>query len=416
MLALSVTLIIAALSAGLFLRAKSKTVLIVSAAALIVGNALYLLIGGAVPAVVCFLAGALCASVAFLLLEKRGVIDALLFLLAGVCQYGLWTVFREGLSPVVSDSVALFLYALLYMAHVPALLLSFERLRMPEDWRVKTKGLYKRLVPVVGCMTAVMLALVWFVGFQNTFAAIARILISASVFWSGMLFMTILVTIGHGREKTMAQTAYHDDMNTFMNVVRSQRHDYNLHVQTVASLIAQEKWDECREYVNALVKDTSEMNAVLPVKDPAVAALIHNYRILAAQEGITLETDIRDDMADVVTTAYETNKLIGNLLQNALDELVQRGGGGTIELAIFKRGEYCMVRVSNKVEDPAAFEKKQTEIFRQGFTTKRGHDGVGLSSIKALASSKGGDVTCWLEGDVVHFTASIPLKLIAERN
>lgn len=94
MLALSVTLIIAALSAGLFLRAKSKTVLIVSAAALIVGNALYLLIGSAVPAVVCFLAGALCASVAFLLLEKRGVIDALLFLLTGVCQYGLWTVFR----------------------------------------------------------------------------------------------------------------------------------------------------------------------------------------------------------------------------------------------------------------------------------------------------------------------------------
>ena len=122
--------------------------------------------------------------------------------------------------------------------------------------------------------------------------------------------------------------------------------------------------------------------------------------------------DVRDDMANVVTTAYETNKIIGNLLQNALDELSSREGAGNIDLMIFKRGEYVLVRVSNPVADPEAFKKKQDELFRQGFTTKRGHDGVGLSSIKALAESKGGGVTCWLEGDTVRFTASIPVRLV----
>ncbi len=197
--------------------------------------------------------------------------------------------------------------------------------------------------------------------------------------------MTLLVVCGQKQERGAAEDHYCADMNTFMDVVRSQRHDYNLHVQTVARLIAQQKWDECRSYVGALVQDTKQMNAVLPVKDPAVAALIHNYRILAAQNSIPLVIDIRNDMAGVVTSAYETNKIIGNLLQNALDELLQQPEPEEIVLSIFKRGEYCLVRVSNRVTNPESLTGKQDEIFRQGFTTKQGHDGVGLSSIRSLA-------------------------------
>ena len=146
-------------------------------------------------------------------------------------------------------------------------------------------------------------------------------------------------------------------------------------------------------------------------KAPAIAALLHNYRMLAAQSGIPLVLDIRDDMADVVTSAYETNKIVGNLLQNALDELSRQPDPGELELSIFKRGEYCLVRVSNRVGDEEAFAARREEIFRQGFTTKQGHDGVGLSSIRALARQAGGDVTAWTEGEIVHFVASIPIRL-----
>ena len=118
-----------------------------------------------------------------------------------------------------------------------------------------------------------------------------------------------------------------------------------------------------------------------------------------------------DDMADVVTSAYETNKIVGNLLQNALDELSRQPDPGELELSIFKRGEYCLVRVSNRVGDEEAFAARREEIFRQGFTTRQGHDGVGLSSIRALARQAGGDVTTWTEGEIVHFVASIPIRL-----
>ncbi|MBR4906225.1 MAG: GHKL domain-containing protein [Clostridia bacterium] len=413
MLALSAALLIATASAGVFLRAKPKTILFSALTGLAVGDAMYLLAGRAIPTLLCFAAGEIAAALLFLLLEKRNILDALIMTCVGISQYGLWTVLYDGLSAAM-DAIVLFLFCVLLFLHVPALLLSFDSLRLPTDWHRKTKGLYRVAVPIVGvCVLLMTLAILW-LDASGTWLRIARILLCAAVFWMGILLMTLLVSGGRDREQNEAQNAYHDDMNTFMNVVRSQRHDYNLHVQTVASLIAQEKWDECRSYVNALVQDTNRMNEVLPVKDPAVAALIHNYRILCAQNGIKLVMDIRDDLKNVVTTAYETNKLIGNLLQNALDELSQQPEPGEIELSIFKRGEYDVMRVSNRVTDPEAFQARQSDIFRQGFTTKQGHDGVGLSSIKALANEKGGDVSVWTEGDVVHFAASVPVRMISE--
>ena len=170
--------------------------------------------------------------------------------------------------------------------------------------------------------------------------------------------------------------------------------------------------DCLKGYVACLVQDTNQMNDVLPVKDPAVGSLIHNYRLLAQQSGHVLLLDIRDDLSGVVTGAYETNKIIGNLLQNALDELSGQEGTGWMELSIFKRGGNCLIRVSNPTRVPEEFDRYKEAMFRQGFSTKHGHDGVGLSSIRALAQQHGGDVTAWREGNTVHFVASIPMQLL----
>lgn len=147
---------------------------------------------------------------------------------------------------------------------------------------------------------------------DGIFQSVIRILLSAAIFWLSLSVMVLLVMWGQKQEQSTAEGAYHSDMNALMNMVRSQRHDYNLHVQTVASLIAQQKWDECRGYVNALVQDTSQMNDVLPVKDSAVAGLIHNYRLLAEQSGHTLSLDIWNDMSEVVTSADVTVWLEGD--------------------------------------------------------------------------------------------------------
>ena len=51
------------------------------------------------------------------------------------------------------------------------------------------------------------------------------------------------------------------------------------------------------------------------------------------------------------------------------------------------------------------------KIYRPGYSTKQGHDGVGLGRIRQPAGRYHGTVYTCLEGSAVHFVAKIPINL-----
>lgn len=234
-------------------------------------------------------------------------------------------------------------------------------------------------------------------------------LTGSTVFWFGIWLMIALPAWQKTRGQVLTEQQYRGEMQSFLNVIRSQRHDYNFHVQTIGGLIRQGKIEDCLRYVNALEEDTAIMNAVLPVKDPAISAMIHSFRIQAVREGIQLHIEIFYDLSQIATNVYETNKIISNLLQNAIDETVRHEDKGYgIHLTILKRGEFCVIRVSNEMTVvPTAQQLGQ--IYQQGYTTKTGHDGVGLSSLKTLVSRYHGAIYTQMEGNIIHFIARVPI-------
>lgn len=236
-----------------------------------------------------------------------------------------------------------------------------------------------------------------------------------ALFWSAVLLLVLINAYKRERIAVLVEQQYRGEMQSFLNVIRSQRHDYNFHVQTIAGLIREEKIGACKKYVEALEEDFSLMNAVLPVQDPAISAMIYNFQTLAAREGIQLHIDIETDLAQIATSVYETNKIISNLLQNAIDETAaHRDKSYGIELTILKRGEYCVIRVSNALEDRSLSAEELGRLYQQGYTTKRGHEGVGLSSIRLLAARYHGAVYTQLEGAIIHFVAKIPIDFAKE--
>ena len=291
-----------------------------------------------------------------------------------------------------------------------------------KDWRsaysakdrehARLQRILMDMIPLILCIVLTLSALLPEMTTSGTCFAVS--LVSAAAFWFGIWLMILIPAYRREHSAVMEEKQYREDMQSFMNVIRSQRHDYNFHVQTISGLIRQGKIDECLKYVNALEEDSAVMNAVLPVKDPAISALIHNFRIMAVREGIALHCDIQYDLSQIATNVYETNKVISNLLQNAIDEVsTHEDKSYGIHLTIIKRGEYCVIRVSNKLNKvPDANELG--EVFRQGYTTKQGHDGVGLSSIKTLLSRYHGTVYTQLEEDVIHFIARVPINYAKE--
>lgn len=411
---------LSAASAGLFLRLEKRPAALSALTAIAAGGGAALVVPDELSLAAGLAAGLPLAALCAALLGKLQFPDALLYYLVGACYLALWSVFWPAAGLTGGDAPVLCIFGIFFLLHCPAVLLSFPAFSIPPEKRMRLRrssaegrALSMTRLALAGAALLLILAAAFrLIPVSGAAAFAARAAAAAALFWAGLAVMVLLAAYDQKREQSSAEGVYHDDMAAFMNVVRSQRHDYNLHVQTVAGLIAQDKWDECREYVDSLVRDTARLNAILPVKEPAVAALIGYYSDLAERDGFTLLVDVRDDLEAIRTNTYETNKIIGNLLQNAFDELsLQRDGGdGRIELSIFKRGEACIIRVSNRVLSPEAFSGGSEPLFRQGYTTKRGHDGVGLSSIRVLARKAGGDVTAWLEKDTVHFVASIPMN------
>ena len=55
-------------------------------------------------------------------------------------------------------------------------------------------------------------------------------------------------------------------------------------------------------------------------------------------------------------------------------------------------------------------------IYRQGYTTKQGHEGVGLSSLRALIGRYRGVIYTQVEGDEIQFIARVPINYAKEPN
>ena len=241
-------------------------------------------------------------------------------------------------------------------------------------------------------------------------------LLGATVFWLSIWLMVVINDYEKERTSLLAEQQYRCEMQSFLNVIRSQRHDFNFHVQTIAGLIRQDKIEDCRRYINALEEDVAIMNAVLPIRDPAIAALIHNFRLMAVRQRTEIHVDIHYDLSQIATNVYETNKIISNLLQNAIDEVsTHEDKSHGIWLTILKRGEYCVIRVSNKLKT-AMSQEDLNNIYRQGYTTKQGHEGVGLSSLRALIGRYRGVIYTQVEGDEIQFIARVPINYAKEPN
>lgn len=138
-----------------------------------------------------------------------------------------------------------------------------------------------------------------------------------------LYFITILSFYAKEKIEILIDKKYQEELLSFMQVIRSQRHDFNFHLQAISGMLESKSYSECNNYVKTMVKDVSVMNEVLPLYHLAVSALLYTFREIATQKDIQLEILIYYDLFHMQCTVYEINKVIGNLVQNAIDEVEQ---------------------------------------------------------------------------------------------
>lgn len=254
-------------------------------------------------------------------------------------------------------------------------------------------GIYLSLNVVSGLSNAV-----FYIGFEFFFSFIF-IVLSFSV-------LKFIVEYSILSDVSEQEKQHQNELKSFIRMIREQRHDFNLHLHAVYGLLESEKYAECKEYVEKMVRESSYVNEVLPVYDSSISAMLHAYRSDAEGMGIHITYDITNNLKKIVPEPYEINRIIGNLLQNALDAVgAAKDRDYGIVVKIYESNGNSVIDISNKFFGD---ESELAHMFDYSYSGKKNHEGLGLSTVQRITEAYKGVAYVELDGDIIHFIIRLP--------
>ncbi|MFD0712393.1 sensor histidine kinase [Paenibacillus sp. GCM10027626] len=231
-----------------------------------------------------------------------------------------------------------------------------------------------------------------------------------------IVFGYLIVTMWRkARDKLVRRTqeTYVDEINSLFRSMREQRHDFLNHVQTIDALAAMNKIKELKAYTAELTGEIRQLNDIIHIGNPAIAALIRSKISQAESHKIKFETDIADlQRLALGVKTLDLTRLLGNLIDNAFDEVMKLEEERRVVQLIGRQHQTVIeFTVSNYCEHTAGLNEQ--DLFKPGFTTKAGnHSGLGLAIVKTIVDQYKGSIEVSFEEEegigIVTFVIRIP--------
>lgn len=227
------------------------------------------------------------------------------------------------------------------------------------------------------------------------------------VIWgAAMDIRDALITRRVADQTRMLEEAYGqlEDLNA---TLRCQRHDFMNHLQVVFSLTEMQEYGEAMNYIERVYGDIQRVSSVLKTSIPAVNALLAAKHADCEENHIRFETEIASAWTDFPIPGWEMCRVMGNLIDNAVDALTDAGTKNPlIRVTLGETPRAYVFSVSNN--GPAIPDEIRESIFHLGFTTKSAGHGSGLSIVSEILESYSGEITVESTPERTSFSGTIP--------
>lgn len=194
-----------------------------------------------------------------------------------------------------------------------------------------------------------------------------------------------------------------------LSSLRSQRHDFNHHLQTIYGLLETCSFDEAREYLQKQFQIISTTDALIRTDHLCLSALLYTKIALARVRQIRIEASIGSSLKELPLNKEEISSLFGNLLDNAIEaaeNLPPEEREVRVEIA--RARGYFTISVANR--GPAIGQDLHEKIFRPRFSTKENHQGMGLAIVREIVEKHGGSIELSSDSLETVFRVCIPDK------
>ena len=215
----------------------------------------------------------------------------------------------------------------------------------------------------------------------------------ADAHWQGQTVGSVVTLRDH--TELQAVSGELDSVRGLAESLRSQNHEAANRLHTVVSLIELGRVEDAVEFATEELESAQLLTdtVVGAVGEPVVAAVLLGKSAQASERGIDLVIDEATRVTGLPVEPRDVVTILGNLLDNAFDAVAE-SEARRVHVRVVADDSVLDVGVDDS--GPGLPEGAADQVFRRGWSTKRGDDsvgrGLGLALVGQVVRRYGGSV------------------------
>lgn len=175
--------------------------------------------------------------------------------------------------------------------------------------------------------------------------------------------------------------------------LRAQNHEFMNKLHTIGGLIQLEEYDEALKFISSVATEKKNVSTIITkkIKDVSVAAILLAKYSKAEEARVKLIMDEDSSLTKLpyYITSEELVSVLGNLIENSLDE-IKNDGSGEIYIKIYEEDDVLKIIV--KDNGPGIRSDIRDKIYDMGVTSKDGQRGYGMYLVKSIVDEANGSI------------------------
>jgi len=231
-------------------------------------------------------------------------------------------------------------------------------------------------------------------------------LVTAINFVVTLLFYVWMSRIESLQRESQLHKISLDSVEEAMRTMRSERHDFINHLQSIYGLVAVGNNGEAANYLKSMGADCRFNSQLLTINNTYLRTLLENKKQDLFMQGIDLIIEVNSRLENLNLKPMSITTIFGNLIDNAAEAIkaVDVIDKKEIRFEVHETENYYSFLVIDSA--PPISQEITYRIFDNGFSTKGDDRGYGLALVKQALKEYRGDIVC--DPSIKAFNTTIP--------
>lgn len=219
---------------------------------------------------------------------------------------------------------------------------------------------------------------------------------------SVILIVIAIIDIGKHKMKTLeieAELKLHKIYETsFRNLIEdicARQHEFDNHINAIYNQhLLYNNYEQLikaqGQYCEAIIQE-NKYNKLLSKGNPVILGFLYGKFVEAEKQGINITYKVNIGNVESSVPIYKIIELLGNLIKNAVEELLESGLTG-LHVLMIEEADLIRIEVSNEV-DKIDYEEI-SQFFRKGYSKKGVGRGYGLYNVKKICEEHDIQIQC----------------------